>query len=138
MKTLRSLHSQKGFSALGLLAIAVMVGFFVLCAVKMAPPYFESLTVRSIIEGIVSDPEMADLSTYRLRQKVEREFNTNQILEIDPKEVKIFRKKGKTYIDSGYEVRMPLFWRLDAVLDFTDIKYAMGDLEPLTETAPEK
>lgn len=122
---------QAGNSVLGILAIVVMVGFFVMCVIKMSPPYFESLTVKAIIESIVDDPESANYSTSQIRRRIDTEFNTNQILELEGKDVEVYRKQGKTYIDASYEVRMPLFWRIDAVLKFNDLHYAMGSLEPV-------
>lgn len=129
---------QSGMSVPGILAILVMLGFFVLCIIRMSPPYFESLTVRSIVESIVGDPEMENLSTSQIRRKLDTEFNTNQILELQGKEVEIYRRKGKTYIDANYEVRMPIFWRIDAVLKFDDLHYELGKIEPVSRTTPRK
>ena len=124
------LGRQAGNSALGVLTILIMVGFFVMCVIRMAPPYFESLTVKSIIESIVDDPDSPNYSTSQIRRRIETEFNTNQILEIEGKDVEVYRKKGETYVDASYEVRVPLFWRIDAVMKFDDLHYALGNLEP--------
>ena len=37
---------QSGMSIPGILVIMIMVGFFVMCAIRMAPPYFEYLSVK--------------------------------------------------------------------------------------------
>jgi hypothetical protein len=50
-----------------------------------------------------------------------------------PKDVEVYRLKGKTYIDGNYEVRLPLVWRIDAVLKFDDLLYQVGDPEPLSK-----
>ena len=50
-------HSQRGMSIPGMLVIAIMVGFFVMCAIRMSPPYFEYLSVKNIIEQIVMEHE---------------------------------------------------------------------------------
>ncbi|MFK7975574.1 MAG: DUF4845 domain-containing protein [Halioglobus sp.] len=122
--------SQQGNSVLGMIAILVMVGFFVMCVIRMAPPYFESLTVKSIIENIVDDPEMPNYGTSQIRRRIETELNTNQIVEVEAKDIEVYRKKGQTYIDGNYEVRVPLFWRIDGVIKFNDMHYALGNLEP--------
>lgn len=128
---------QSGNSVLGILAIMVMVGFFVMCIIKMAPPYFESLTVRAIIENIVDDPDMSNFSTSQIRRRIETELNTNQIVEVEAKDIEVYRKKGETYIDASYEVRMPIFWRIDGVIKFNDLHYALGNLEPLSARKPQ-
>lgn len=122
---------QRGNSVLGILAILIMVGFFVMCIIRMSPPYFESLTVKAIIETIVDDPDTQNFSTSQIRRRIETEFNTNQIYEVEAKDVEVYRKKGETFIDASYEVRMPLFWRIDAVLKFNDLHYKVGSLEPV-------
>lgn len=124
-----------GNSVLGILAIMVMVGFFVMCLIKMAPPYFESLTVKSIIENIVDDPDMPNFSTSQIRRRIETELNTNQIVELEAKDVEVYRKKGQTFVDANYEVRIPIFWRIDGVIKFDDLHYALGNLEPLSARA---
>lgn len=129
---------QSGMSVPGIFSVVVMVGFFALCIIRMAPPYFESLTVRSIVEGVVDDPEMEEFSTSQIRRKLETEFNTNQILEVEGKDIEIYRRKGATFIDASYEVRMPIFWRIDAVLKFNDMHYELGKLEPVTRFTPKK
>jgi hypothetical protein len=50
-----------------------------------------------------------------------------------PDEVKVYRSKGKTYIDGDYEVRLPVVWRIDAILKFDDLLYRVGDPEPLSK-----
>ena len=47
-------------------------------------------------------------------------FNTNRIEAIKPKDVKVYRDKGKIIIDANYETRTPLFQGVDAVLMFDD------------------
>lgn len=134
---MNTIHNQRGASLPGLLLLAAMVGFFMMCIIKMAPPYFESLSVKAIIESVVTDPEVENYSTTQIRRKIETEFNTNQILELQAKEVEVYRKKGQTFIDSSYEVRLPMVWRVDAVLKFNDLHYALGSLEPVAGKASE-
>ena len=115
-----------------MLAIAIMVGFFVMCIIRMAPPYFEYLSVRNIIEQVVMEHEPQTTSIGQIRRRIENLFNTNPIYELQPKEVEVFRKDGKTFIDASYEVRIPVMGRIDAVLKFDDLMYVAGNPTPLT------
>ncbi|MAT92456.1 MAG: DUF4845 domain-containing protein [Halioglobus sp.] len=128
---------QQGMSILGILCILIMLGFFAMCAIRLGPPYFESLSVRDIVERMVMDPETADESTSSIRRRLATVFNTNQIYGLDPKDVEVYRKKGKTYIDASYEVRVPIMWRIDAVLNFNDLHYAVGEPDPVAMEPPE-
>jgi hypothetical protein len=117
---------QSGMSIPGMLLIAMMVGFFVMCAIRMAPPYFEYLSVKEIVQKVALDYDPATESTGQIRRKLANLFNTNQIYELDPKDVEVYRKDGKTYIDANYEVRIPVMGRIDAVLKFDDLLYIAG------------
>jgi D-aminopeptidase len=99
----------------------------------MFPPYFEYLTVRTIISKIAMDADSTIETNSTIRRKIANVFNSNQINQLTPSDVKVYRLKGKTYIDANYEVRLPIVWRVDAVLKFDDLLYQVGDPEPLSK-----
>lgn len=129
---------QSGMSIPGILVIMMMAGFFVMCAIRMSPPYFEYLSVKDIITRIVMDEETQKLTPSQIRRNIANIFNTNQIYELDPKEVEIYRKKGVVYIDASYEVRQPVAGRIDSVLKFDDLHFAVGNPEPIESSASTK
>ena len=126
---------QHGMGIFGILGVLAMLGFFAMCIIKMTPPYLEFLSIRGIVTDIVKDPDSVDKSSSEIRRKLDYTFNTNQIYELDWKDVEVYRKKGRRYIDARYEVRMPIMWRVDAVLKFDDLLFEIGDPTPLT-TSP--
>ena len=123
---------QAGMSILGTLAILLMLGFFAMCAIRMAPPFFEYLSVKDIVARIAMDPDSRDDTNSDIRRKLANIFNTNQIYELDPKDVEVYTKSGNTYIDANYEVRQPVMWRIDSVLKFDDLIYQVGVPEPVS------
>ena len=129
---------QMGMSIPGMLAVAIMVGFFVMCIIRMAPPYTEYLSVKSIIEQVTMEFDPQTQSIGDIRRRIDFMFNTNQIYELEHKDVEVFRKDGKTYIDARYEVRVPVMGRIDAVLKFDDLLYVTGTPTPLTGLAAPK
>ncbi|MDG2047679.1 MAG: DUF4845 domain-containing protein [Halioglobus sp.] len=126
---------ESGMSLLGTLCILFMLGFFAVCIIRMAPPYFEYLTVKSIISKIAMDANSSIETNATIRRKIANVFNSNQISQLAPKDVEVYRSKGKTYIDGNYEVRVPIVWRIDAVLMFDDLLYQVGDPEPPSKPA---
>jgi hypothetical protein len=120
-------HSQAGMSIPGMLLIAAMVGFFVMCAVRMVPHYFEYLSVREIITTIARDHDEEVENIPDIRRRIATVFNTNQIYDLAPKDVEVFRRKGETIIDASYEVRIPIMGRIDAVMNFDDLEYVAGN-----------
>ena len=133
---MKTRHRQSGMSIFGILAILAMLGFFAMCIIRMSPPYFEYLSVKDIIQRVVLDPETVSASPGDIRRKLANVFNTNQIYELEYKDVKVFHRAGKKYIDARYEVRLPVVWRIDAVLKFDDLLYEVGDQRPLTKLPP--
>lgn len=110
----------------GMLVIAIMVGFFVMCGIRMTPVYLEYLTVKRIMEDVASEFKPEEDQIRDIRRKISNMLNTNQVYGLQPKEVEVFRKDGKTIIDANYEARIPIMGRIDAVMNFDDLTYVAG------------
>ena len=117
---------QAGMSIPGMLAVAIMVGFFVMCTIKMAPSYFEYLTVKEIVTKVANEYNPEEETISDIRRKLANLLNTNQVYGIKPREIEVFRKDGKTYIDARYEARIPVMGRIDAVMNFDDLEMQAG------------
>ena len=131
-KTMRSyringFRRQRGIGLLGMLIIAIMVGFFVMSAIRIAPGYFEYLSVREVVIRVAEeyDPN-ADTFT-DLRRKLADYFNTNQIKAVNAREVELSREDGRVVINANYEQRIPLVWRVDAVVKYDDLVFIAGE-----------
>mgnify|MGYP003549232044 CR=1 FL=1 len=114
-----------------MLAIMLMVGFFIMCAIRMVPVYLEYLSVKDIIARIAMETDPAVEGVGDIRRKVDKRFNTNQIYKLKFKEVEVYSRSGKTYIDADYEVRLPVMGIIDSVLKFEDLLYEVGNPKPL-------
>lgn len=123
MKTRRR---QSGMSMLGMLAIAVMVGFFAMCGLRIAPSYFEYLTVKDLITKVATEHGAETKTARELRRSISTNLNTNQVYGMSAKDVEIYRKEGKMFIDANYEARIHVMGRIDAVMSFDDLKFEVG------------
>jgi len=117
---------QAGMSIPGMLVIAIMVGFFVMCAIRMTPIYLEYLTVKRIMEDVSSEFKPEEDTIADIRRKISNMLNTNQVYLLQPKEVEVFRKEGKIIIDSNYEARFPVMGIIDGVMRFDDLTFVAG------------
>ncbi|MGL4566401.1 MAG: DUF4845 domain-containing protein [Halioglobus sp.] len=113
---------ERGMSLPSMLLVVAMVGFFVMCAIRMFPRYMEYLSIREIVETVAREynPDEEDLGD--IRRRLDTMFNTNQINDLQPKDVEITHKEGRTYIDANYEARVPIMGIVDAVMTFDDLK----------------
>ncbi|WP_165954370.1 DUF4845 domain-containing protein [Seongchinamella unica] len=123
---MRTLKRQQGMSIPGMLIIAIMAGFYIMCIVKIVPHYFEYLSVKDIITQVANEHEPGTTTVGQVRRRIDNLFNTNQIYALKIGDVEIYREKGNTYIDASYEARVPIAGRLDAVLKFDDLLFVAG------------
>ena len=124
---MRTRRRQQGLGLLGLLTIAVMVGFFVMSGIRIAPGYLEYLTVRDIVIRTAEEFDEDTDTIADIRRKLAGFLNTNQVKSIDYREIDITRKEGKIIIDASYEERIPLVWRIDAVVKYDDLQFVAGE-----------
>ena len=117
---------QAGMSIPGILAIVIMVGFFVMCGIRMTPVYLEYLTVKRIMTQVAEEFKTEEDSIRDIRRKIASMLNTNQVYGLQPREVEVFRKDGKIMIDSNYEARLPVMGRIDAIMTFDDLVFVAG------------
>lgn len=122
--------SQRGMSLPGLLVIAMMVGFFVMAAIRIAPKYIEYLTVKEVVERVASEFNRDEDTISDVRRKLATTLNTNQVYDIDYKDIEVYREDGRTWIDARYEARVPMVWRIDAVVRFDDLLFEAGRAVP--------
>jgi energy-converting hydrogenase A subunit M len=126
-RQLKTARRQRGMGILGMLAIAIMVGFFVMSAIRIIPGYVEYLAIRDIVMRVAEEHDLEVDTVADIRRKIADFFNTNQIYNLKPKDVQIERRDGDIFIDASYEERIPLFWRIDIVVKYDDIVYQAGE-----------
>ena len=124
---MKSYRRQQGMGLLGLLLIAMMVGFFVMSAIRIAPGYIEYLSVRDIVIRVVEEYNPEEDTFVDLRRKLADFFNTNQIKSLKPQDIEITRREGKVIVNANYEQRIPLVWRVDAVVRYDDLEFIAGE-----------
>jgi|TARA_R100000900_G_scaffold146524_2_gene137235 hypothetical protein len=110
-----------------MLTIAVMVGFFVMAGIRMAPSYFEYMAVRDVVERVAQEHDPATETIADIRRRISNLFNTNQIYGLKPGDIEIYREDGQTWIDARYEARIPLVANIDAVISFDDLLVEAGE-----------
>jgi hypothetical protein len=110
----------------GMLTVAAMVGFFIMCILRMAPHYFEYLSIREIVETVAQEYKREENSIADIRRRIDTMFNTNQIYDLQPKDVEVFHKDGRTFIDARYEARVPIMGNISAIMSFDDLEIEAG------------
>ena len=113
---MRSLHHQKGVTAIGWLIILGLIGFFVLLTLKMLPSYLEFYKISSALETMTKDQGYENPA--QIRDIAERRFDISYVEVISYKDLKI-KSYGKHWlVTAKYEAREPLFFNVSVVMDF--------------------
>jgi hypothetical protein len=81
---MRSMHRQKGVTAIGWLIILGLIGFFTLLTLKMAPAYMEYYKVVSSLESLEEEPGLQTPAD--IRRLLNRRFNISYVESINEHE----------------------------------------------------
>lgn len=113
---MRSMHRQKGVTAIGWLIILGLIGFFTLLTLKMAPAYLEYYKVVSSLESLESESGLQ--SPDDIRRLLNRRFNISYVDTINERDV-IIRTAGPMFrVTAKYESRVHLFGNVYVVMAF--------------------
>ena len=120
-KALTARARQSGFT-LWTLALDLLVLSVALVLIRrITPSYLEYLTVKDIVERTVEEFDPETQSALEIRTRIRKLLQTSQVDVIDASDIEIYRERRKIVIDANYEVRFPLFWIVDGVMNFDDL-----------------
>jgi len=119
------IHSrQTGITFISLLLLLIMLGFFALLALRLGPLYLENYTIRSALQGLKQDPELAQKGPEAIRSALEKRLYINEIRRFDTAEEKQdiqVRREGEQFkVSVDYEVREHIVANVDAVVSFSN------------------
>lgn len=113
---------QAGMSFYGMLVVLALVIFFGLLTIKLAPVYLDNFKIQTAIEKLGSqDEEGAELTESGIRKALSRQFSIEMIEGIAPEDITVTEDAGVISVEIDYEVRVPLFYNIDAVVSFHDV-----------------
>jgi hypothetical protein len=112
---------QNGISFWGLLVVAAVSIFFLLMFFKLLPSYIEHAKVKTALEGIAHQPDASTMEKSQIKTSFERRFNIDDVHDIDlNKDLFVEKKPGVMTIRVTYERRVPLFYNVTALINFSD------------------
>lgn len=112
---------QKGLSFYGWLLVMGLVVFFGLLTIKLAPVYLDNYKVQQAIAKLGKDPESGELTESAIRRSIAKQFDIEMIKDVAPEDITITEDQGVVSVEVEYEVRVPLFYNVDAVVSFHDV-----------------
>ncbi|MDI3323106.1 DUF4845 domain-containing protein [Pontibacterium granulatum] len=111
-------NRQTGASLLSIMIILIIGGVFFSVGFKLYPAYFDYKLVDSVLTDVSTDQGELSKPLMRLRQDVQKKLRINQVKLPEKDSLVIRQERGILYFDLDYEVRVPMFFNVDAVVSF--------------------
>ena len=110
---------QRGMTAIGWLIVLVMIGFFVLLALRMVPAYLDFYKVVSTLDAL--EAESGFSNPREIRRLLERRFEISYVSVITPADV-VIKPVGGTYtVTAAYEQSEHIAGNVYVVMDFEKV-----------------
>jgi len=111
---------QQGLTFISWLVILVVVGFFVLIALKVTPVYMEHFSVKAALESLKNEPLISRKPVSEIRKMLNRRLDMNSIYSLTKDQIFIDRRGGVTTIRIKYEERRKVVGNMSLVMSFDD------------------
>lgn len=107
---------QRGMTVIGMLLLIIVIAFVALIGMKVVPMYIQMFTVKSTIESIRKEPQLAQMSTTDIQNAIQKRFDIGYVENITAKDLKIRNERGSRVLDLVYQDERDLFYGLSVVL----------------------
>ncbi|MBU2967538.1 DUF4845 domain-containing protein [Amphritea sp. 2_MG-2023] len=111
-------NKQRGVSFFSLMIILIVAGVFFAVGMKLFPVYWDHSLVTSMMEELVEEPETKKDSPNETRLKISKRLRINQVSLPVKDAIIIDEKEGVKNIILKYDVTVPMFYNVDAVVKF--------------------
>lgn len=112
---------QQGFLNTAQIVFFIAVGTWIVLAVKLAPLFIEHYQIKSALQALEKEPNLAQMSAREIWNALEKRLDVNYVANTIKKEhLRLARRDGRLTVQIVYEGRRNLFGNLDAALRFDD------------------
>lgn len=113
-----SARRQRGVTAIGGLAILIVVVSAIVLTLKLAPHYIDFYTIQSVVDGLPRD-EVRGMSRTALNEALDKRFKINNLRDFAIRDIiTVERSRDSTVLEIQYERRENLFLNIDVVITF--------------------
>lgn len=113
-----TLKRQTGASIFSILIVLIVAGFLFSIAFKLFPAYVDNKTIDAVVAEAMADPEELAKGPRAMRVDMTKKLVINQV-KVPKDGLTIVEKDGLIIATLDYEVRVPMFGNVDAVVFFS-------------------
>lgn len=112
---------QRGLSMLSWLVVIGIAVFFGMVGIKSFPVYMNHYKVVSILQNVAGQPTAGEQTPRDIAKTLEKRFDIDMVKHVTHKDVKVTGKNaGQRELELIYEVRVHMFYNVDAVYSFEE------------------
>jgi hypothetical protein len=111
---------QRGITLITWLVIFMVIGFFIMLGLRLAPIYMHNYSVKNIITDLQKEPLISRKPVGEIRTMLMRRFDINGIEDLGRDNIKITRTGGTTKVEVVYETRQHIAGNVDVVVMFNE------------------
>ena len=115
-------YKKQNGASMPLVILFVAMSIIILTIVfKLYPTYYEYWQVKQVLEGFEDEPGLDSLSVKEIKSRFDKRIVTNNIRDFDSNEnLSIIKNEAELLMDIEYEVRIPIYDNIDAVVSFKE------------------
>ena len=128
MNSIAARRRQNGMTYLGMLIMLIVIAFFAIVLIKVAPLYMEHFKVKSSLDSLAQEAkdDQSVLSPIEVEKHLLNRLSINDVQHVTKDDIKITRDGRKMVVEVDYEARVTLFDNLDLVARFPDNRVELG------------
>jgi len=105
-------------TAIGGLAILIVVVSAIILTLKLAPHYIDFYTIQSVVDALPRE-EVRGMSRTALNEALDKRFKINNLRDFAIRDIiTVERSRDSTVLEIQYERRENLFLNIDVVITF--------------------
>lgn len=112
---------QQGLTAIAIVLILAMIGFFAMITIRLFPVYMEHYSVTSHLKGLSQEAGARKKTNGEILNTLFKRFDIDDVKHVTRDNVFIEREKdGSVVVAIEYEVRTPAVANVDMIVSFVD------------------
>lgn len=109
-------NRQRGMTVIGMLLLIIVIAFIALIGMKVVPMYIQYYSIKSTVESIRKEPQLAQMSAQDIHNGIQKRFDIGYVENVKASDLKVRNERGGRVIDLVYQDERELFYKLFVVL----------------------
>jgi hypothetical protein len=120
-------YRERGLTFISFVMIVGLLGFSALLILKIGPIYVNNYKIRSSLESLKKEPEVALKSKQDILILLTKRWDVNSVDYVTKDDVMITKDVGLTKVQITYDVTKPILGNVDALVHFNETIEVAGN-----------